>query len=390
MAVLTGKNMSAIKKQCYDRMDECNDLFIWNAFKKAGYVTAYGEDYIQLPDTFTKEYAFRNPPTDHYMRPFFLKSETKRYNKSLLCAGKASSGKQLLDYALDFANTYKKDSFFGLFWMNSFSHDEKSHPEDVDKIFENFLNQLTYTGVMINTFVILFSDHGIRFGALRSKVESYYDDRMPMNFMWIPHIFKGTNPYELRAIAINQFRLLTPYDIYSTLLDIKKISMCNKITDPAPEGCSNCHTVFEVINSNRTCQDATIDDKWCSCHKLFPLPIQDSIGIKSVELVVNHIKKMAETIETQQCWGCLTLSLKKIIRIHFYYGRDKINILYVVAFTMTPGNVTYEATVLRKDETHEYSILGPVSAISTYRGLGKCAFKRRDRLFCVCQKKDNC
>ncbi|XP_075970075.1 uncharacterized protein LOC142972671 [Anticarsia gemmatalis] len=103
MAALTGNNMSTIVKECLGRMDNCNDHMIWSTFKKAGYVTAYGEDYLQLPDTFTNDYEFRKPPTDHYMRPFFLKGERKRRNSTFLCAGMVCSGQQVLDYALDFA-----------------------------------------------------------------------------------------------------------------------------------------------------------------------------------------------------------------------------------------------------------------------------------------------
>lgn len=388
MAALTGKNISDITKRCYGSMDECKSLLIWNYFKEIGYVTAYGEDYLQLPDTFTKEFAFKEPPTDHYMRPFFLKGETKRHNNSLLCSGKASAGQQILDYALDFANTYKKDSFFGFFWLNSFSHDVKSHPEIADKIVENFLNQLAYTGVLMNTFVIFLSDHGLRFGELRFTMESYFDDRMPMNFMWVPLFFKGKQPYELRALSINQFRLMTPYDMFSTLVDIRRISECSDISHRAPDGCHNCHSIFKVINGTRTCLDASIDEKWCSCHKLYPLPNQDTIGMKSVELAVTHIKNMVNTIETQRCWGCMSLSLKSIIRLHFYYAKDKVSLYYVVAFNMTPGNVAYEATVLRKGE--QETLIEPISVITNYRGLGKCALNRRDRKFCICQKNESC
>ncbi|CAH1646185.1 unnamed protein product [Spodoptera littoralis] len=389
MAALTGKNMSSIIQKCHGSMDACNRYLIWKAFKNDGYVTAYGEDNLKIANTFIKDYAFRRAPTDHYMRPFFLKGENNRRNKTSVCTGKISSGQQLLDYALDFANTYKKDSFFGFFWINSFSYDEKSRPEEADKLIENFLNQLSYTGIMANTFIIFLSDHGLRFGNHRLKMEGFYDDRMPMHFMWVPFIFKGKNSYEFRALAINQHRLFTPYDMYSTLLDIKRISLCSNSSDPAPEGCRNCHSLFSEISSNRTCEDADIHKKWCTCHKLYPLATNDPIGIKSVNVVVDYIKRMTVTIATQRCWSCKVPSLKHIHRIHFYYNfnADNSEIYYVIAITLTPGNATYEATVMKKND---YSIVGPLSFISYYKGLGQCALNRQDRLFCVCQKTENC
>ncbi|KAF9420840.1 hypothetical protein HW555_003026, partial [Spodoptera exigua] len=389
MAALTGKNMSSIIQKCYGSMDSCNQYLIWNSFKDAGYVTAYGEDNLKIANTFTKDYAFRRAPTHHYMRQFFLKGEKNRRNNTSVCTGKISSGQQLLDYAIDFANTYKKDSFFGFFWINSFSYDENSRPEEADKLIENFFNQLSYTGVMTNTFIIFLSDHGLRFGNHRLKMEGFYDDRLPMNFMWVPFIFKGKHPYEFRALVINQNRVLAPYDVYNTLLDIKSVSLCSNSSIPPPEGCQNCHSIFSEINNNRTCEDANIHKKWCTCQKLYPLGTNDPIGIKSVNVVVDYIKRMTVTIATQRCWSCKVPSLKHIHRIHFYYNfnSDKSEIYYVVAITLSPGNASYEATVLTKND---YSIVGPLSFISNYKGLGQCALNSRDRLFCVCQKHKNC
>lgn len=363
---------------------------IWNTFKEAGYITAYGEDYLQLTETFSNEFQFEEPPTDHYMRPFFIKREYRRKDSTFLCAGKACTGQQVLDYALDFADTYKWESFFGFFWINSFSHDARSFPYQADKMLENFFNQLSYTRVLRNTFVIFFSDHGIRFGLQRFKMESYYDDRMPMLFMWLPPYFKSFYSERLRAIAINQYRLITPYDIYSTLLEIKKLTVCSNITDDPPEGCSNCHSTFEEINANRTCEDVLIHPKWCSCHKLYPLPVQDAEGRKSVELVISYIQSVATKAKTKPCWSCMSVNLKTIIRIHFYYDKDKISLYYVVAFTMKPGNMSYEATVLRRYDDSKGVIVAPVSGISVNTGLGSCAINTQESLFCVCQKNNNC
>ncbi|XP_072943555.1 uncharacterized protein [Epargyreus clarus] len=393
MAAFMGRNLSDISKTCLGKMDECNQFLIWNIFKATGYVTAYGEDYLRLPDTFSNSYAFHRPPTHHYMRPFFVKGETEINNKSLVCAGKVPSGSHLLEFALDFVTTYKDTPFFGLFWMNSYSHNENSRPQDADKMFENFFNRLSYTGALTDTFVIFFSDHGIRFGTQRSKVESYYDERMPILFIWTPLHFKWKHPKESKNLAYNQFRLTTHYDLFNTLQDINRISNCTNSTSSSI-GCPKCQSLFNVVSSNRTCQDVTIHDKWCSCHKLYPLDIEDTEGMKVVRFVVDNIKSMIKRIETKRCWACSDLSLKNVTRIHFYYDNAKIKLIYVVAFTTSPGNVSYEASVSRIRS--DMKIVGPVSVISAYRGLGKCVVPKindsrtKDRLFCVCQKTDNC
>lgn len=361
---------------------------IWTAFKQAGYSTAYGEDDLDLPDTFTNDFEFKKPPTDHYMRPFFGNFEYNEKNGLFLCIGNISTGRQILDYALDFAQTYKNEPFFGLFWINTFSHNSKSRPNGADKMIENFFFRLNQTGVLSSTFVIFFSDHGIRFGELRFTPESYYDERLPMFFIWTPSLFKQQYPSKYRAIVLNQYRLVTPYDIYSTLLDIIKISTCDNKTVGPPEGCSNCHSIFQNVSPNRTCEDASISDRWCSCHKLYPLSVNDKEAKKNVYAVVNHLK--SADIKTKKCWFCKKLGLKKIYRIHYYYHKNNISMYSVVAFSMSPANVSYEAIVFRNNSKSKREIVGAVSLINNYRGLGKCVINRYDRLFCICKKQSKC
>ncbi|KAJ2952639.1 hypothetical protein O0L34_g6970 [Tuta absoluta] len=398
MAVLTGQNISTIKEKCAGNMDNCRKMFIWNKFREDGYVTAYGEDYLRLPDTFHGDYEFAKQPTHHYLSPLFVKGETELFNKSLVCAGKVPSAQHLLDYAFDFVSTYRSESFFGLFWMNSYSHNENSRPQDADNMLESFFNRLTYTGILDNTFVIFFSDHGVRFGKYRFISQSYYDERMPFLFVWTPDIFKVKYSSLFKSLAYNRNALVTPYDLYNTLIDIHRLSVCDRspnnteITSVA-EGCPKCHSMFNTISPNRTCRDAGIDDKWCSCHNIYPLEVEDTQASKSVLLIVSYITNMSKTVKAKHCWGCLPLRLRSVLRIHFYYDDAKVNLYHVVALSMTPGNVSYEAVVLEAvvlRRGKEAELLGSVSVISPYRGLGRCTVNPKDRVFCVCQKMEHC
>ncbi|XP_063620155.1 uncharacterized protein LOC134792763 [Cydia splendana] len=389
MATLTGHSMPIISSECQDQMDQCNKMLMWSKFQDIGYVTAYGEDFLRLPDTFSRRYAFQKPPTDHYIRPLFIKGEKELNNKSLVCAGKISAGQQLLDYAADFVTTYRNDRFFGFFWMNSFSHNTNSRPQDADRLLENFFNKITYTGILENTFVIFYSDHGIRFGPRRIELESYYDERLPFFFMRPPTMFKTRRWKEYKALADNQFKLVTPYDLFNTLMNIKELSTCKSMSDVSfSRGCPNCHSLFTPVKTSRTCRDAAIHDKWCSCHQLYPLDNNDVQGIKSVLLAVSHIKTLIKSIKTKHCWKCLDVSLKNVIRIHFYYDGRKDNIYYVVAFTTAPGNMSYEAVV------NKSQLIGPLSVITPYKGQITCTRDiqelARARLYCTCEKIQNC
>jgi hypothetical protein len=56
-------------------LDSCRSI-IWNSFSASGYRTSLAEDYASST-IFNSDwsYAFQNPPTDYYIRPFFAHTE---------------------------------------------------------------------------------------------------------------------------------------------------------------------------------------------------------------------------------------------------------------------------------------------------------------------------
>ncbi|GBP91588.1 hypothetical protein EVAR_54557_1 [Eumeta japonica] len=236
-------------------MTYCNDLLIWSRFEEAGYATAYGEDYLSLPDTFSRYQGFTAPPTHHYLRPFFLTGENQQ--GPLLCTKKLPSAVNVLNYAVDFAHTYANDSFFGFFWLNSYSHNHNLSPTLLDENIVDFFEKLTSIGVMTNTIVIFVSDHGIRYGVMRLPVESYYEERLPMLFMWTPTEFRNSYSESYTNSVQNQFRLTTPYDFYMTFWDILQMGN-SQLTVPVSEACPQCTSLFSPIPKDRSCAHAMV------------------------------------------------------------------------------------------------------------------------------------
>ncbi|XP_053625268.1 uncharacterized protein LOC128683554 isoform X2 [Plodia interpunctella] len=392
IATITGLDMTDFSHKCGGNITKCNKLFLWSKFKEAGYMTAFAEDFVSLPEMFSNDYEFGKKPTDHYPRALFLNEELV-VNDSLVCAGRQTSGEHILNYAIDFALTYRNDSFFGLFWIHSFSHSLKSPLVRVDKKVENFLNQLTYTGVLRNTFVVLLSAHGILVGRSRFHPSSFYDERMPILFMMPASTFKIRHPKMYSSAIINQARLVTPFDIYNTIVNIKDLSLCKNLTrtQAISKSCPKCQSLIETIDTNRTCSQAAISEKWCTCRKMYLIDTNNDYGVKSVLHVVSYITSMIQSIETEQCWNCTMLSLKDILRIHFYYDESKVNLFYVVAFRMLPDDLVYEATVAQKMSKSTYfEIVGPVSLLTDDKSIGNCTKHQYARPFCLCAKNTNC
>ncbi|CAH2086659.1 unnamed protein product [Euphydryas editha] len=384
MSLLTGENTSKVYKACVPTMDNCNHMIIWSEFQKAGYVTATGEDYLSLPDTFGK-LKYKSSPTDHYLRPLFLTGEDSRGN--LVCTKKMSSTNHILDYATSFADTYKDDKFFGMFWFNSYSHNLVNVPQLIDHDIVKFFNNLHDSGVLNRTFIFFLSDHGMRYGDSRKLYESYYEERLPMLFLWVPYDFRRMYINEYKNLIINQNRLITPYDLHLTLWDIivKSKILVNKIN---AEDCPYCESIFKEISPYRNCTDAYVDEKWCTCHGMTSVDHKDIDAHQTVELVVNYLQDKMKNIKTTPCMKCIVLNLKKVLRIHTYRDESLKSTYYILAIVMTPGDVAYEATIVKRNG--QLNIINPTYTISPYNIRGSCVVEPNHRSYCVCEKIAKC
>lgn len=180
MAILVGYNQSYSYQECNPKaignLDKCP--FIWKDFEKAGYVTGYAEDEAKISTFNYHKFGFLNQPTTNYFRPFTLAAEKYlkiKYKSSLkFCLGFQNYADFIYQYALDFASVYKNDPFFGLFWTNTFSHNELSDPSSMDEKIKFYLEELDSRGILNTSAVVFFSDHGLRFGPVRQLLVSQF------------------------------------------------------------------------------------------------------------------------------------------------------------------------------------------------------------------------
>jgi hypothetical protein len=173
MAILNGFNQSHSYKTCdptqIGQLDTCP--FVWKDFHDSGYVTGYAEDEAKIGTFNYHKLGFLNQPTTHYFRPFSIAAEkylkTKCKSSLKFCLGFQNYADFIYKYALDFATAYKDDPFFGLFWSNTFSHNDISDPSSMDGRIKYYLEELDSRGILNTSAVVFFSDHGMRFGRVR-------------------------------------------------------------------------------------------------------------------------------------------------------------------------------------------------------------------------------
>lgn len=264
MAILTGMNLTDAYTTCepkiVGKLDDCP--IVWKDFRDAGYVTAYAEDEADISTFNYQKKGFIIPPVDHYFRPMGLAAEkylqSQKNHGLKMCLGYQPYGDYILNYALDFALQYKNKPYFGLFWTNTFSHNDISTASAMDLRIKEYIVKLKALGILDDSLVIFFSDHGMRFGPIRELLTGWFEERLPFIFFSMPQWFKDTYPDLVENFHINRNRLTTPYDFHITLKHILNVTAGAKL-NATSKACPNCQSIFEEISNNRSCADVAID-----------------------------------------------------------------------------------------------------------------------------------
>lgn len=385
MAILTGQNESVSDRVCNWRkvgeLERCN--FIWNDYDAAGYVTAYAEDESSINTFNYYETGFVNEPTDYYMRPFALGAEKKlkshlKHN-SIMCLGYQHYADYIYQYGLEYAVKFKENPSFGLFWTNSFSHQDLSMSSAMDTRVVHYLKQLKTLGILDSSIVIFFSDHGMRFGPIRKHFIGYLEERLPFFFVWLPEHFQKAHPKFVRNLNINRDRLSSPYDVHLTLQHILQMSGgYNTGFKPSAVSCPKCQSLFEELPFDRSCSDAGISKHWCTCVEFK----QVDKASKFVNMAVNYVIKSLNTDLLVEP-NCAGLQLKEIHSARMSIQKTSVD--YLVSFSVLPSHAQLEATVRCTDDCENLSIMGSTSRLNRYGNQSHCVSDSNLRKYCFCK-----
>lgn len=290
IAILTGKSainneLPKVKnpKGTYDKWP-C----IWKNFSTINYATFYAEDQPKLNLFNYLRGGLKKQPTDHYMRPFWLAVENSKLLvlSSSLCFGNVPKHIIQLNYTYSFIkkHTESKIPFFAFSFFVELSHDYVRLVSAADDDFKSWLSGLFNSGYLNNTFLFFLSDHGHRFDSMRATLVGRIEERMPFFSLVVPPSVSETHPQIIDSLKLNEKRLVTPYDIYFSIVDLLNYSAYKNELGSATS--QRGTTLFAPISTNRTCETAGIPEHYCVCEKEETLDVSGNI----TQGIINSVK----------------------------------------------------------------------------------------------------
>ncbi|XP_023023665.2 uncharacterized protein isoform X1 [Leptinotarsa decemlineata] len=389
MALLTGYSVAQLQTFCSTKVKMNHCRFVWDAFRASGYTTAYAEDECAISTFNYDRPGFQDPPTDFYYHPYFLASETlptkKRYDMTF-CSGPETSAERMLNIAKDFVVSFKQVPNFGLFWMNSFSHDNVNLPSAMDEAVLGFLSDGDLVSSLHNTIVLVFSDHGFRFGDIRYTHSGWLEERLPFIYIYIPDDFRKRFPEKYSNFLVNTERLTTPYDVFNTFQDILEIGNSSYVAARS-HGCPNCRSLFQELPENRTCHDVSIDQHWCTCNGHHYVNSNGTLVRLIGEFIVDEVNKLKNTFEEK--WFCANFAVKKIKSAGMsdsYVNDRNETVRYFLVIVATDPKAIFEATVEvhSRNGVDEFRLLGDISRLDRYAEVTRCIKNGTLRKYCFC------
>ena len=359
---------------------------LFKDFRSKGYATLFSEDDIRFPAFNYRLNGFKNPPSDHYARVFWL-CANREIGNSPLCIGKRPYHKVSLDYTESFFDAYINRPKVSVTILSAESHNNVNNIQYIEGDFINFLRNMENKGHLRNTFIFILGDHGLRASVFRLSYAGWLEERLPFFALVVPDAYLRGEFSRRSAIHANTQHLTSHFDIYATLRDI--LYSKNHSSHSSAVG----ENLLKRINyKTRTCKSAGIEQRWCPCQGFYKPRNFDARHEDIARAVVNHINKLLANLTDE--YRCAKLVLKDVKHVFLTKmtdlesnDRDFNQTDYMIVLSVLPSGGIYEASVTQQNSGD--LIVSPViSRLDLYGDQPICIVKDHPdlRKFCYCTK----
>ena len=418
MPFLTGRRVWTDEVPVRDYSTEPFDSFplLWKNFSSEGYATFYAEDSPVFGTFNYLTKGFVHPPTDHYMRPFylgleeekgrisndvqlFLENQKIKVNKgSTFCYGNKPLFQIQTEYLKQFIHHYSKKRKFAFSFLNEISHEYPNFLEYGDETVLDLLKWMKREGHLQNSAFVLFSDHGARIDKIRNTFVGRIEDRMPVLELVLPEHLKSKFPDLHANLLKNTDRLSTHFDSHQTIEDI----LYQRFKNPTVSFVDNrlrSISLFRELPVDRSCADAWIPEHYCACYAMKPVNINSDALLP---LLTNHFVSVLNS-KFKDFPQCARLELSKIhdVRqiIHglqhsetentgislfqFFQPERQTDKRYFLVIETKPGFGIFEASLIYTSAS-TVDLVGEPARVNKYGNQSSCVNQKLLKPYCFC------
>ncbi|XP_037572181.1 uncharacterized protein LOC119454283 [Dermacentor silvarum] len=276
-----------------------------NAFELLGYNKGYATLFLEeMPYyglfSYPNYRGFHKPPTDYYPVPV-LHAMEENGGIDNYCAGSRLKTQVFLDYLADVLrlNAHHGIPVFAYAWLSDVPHSNDHALLVLDEPVYGLLRDIQERKAFEDTALVLLSDHGARFGSNRATVIGRHEDKTPFAYVLLPRNFLRRHPGVAVNLEVNQRRLVTAYDMHTTLVALSRY----------PDASFNASLTTERglsllgrLPPERNCEDAFVPAEFCECIAAGSDLDEQSILVQSfANFVVGYLNSLNEANFPAMC-----------------------------------------------------------------------------------------
>ena len=162
-------------------------------------------------------------------------------------------------------NTSRRRPIFAFGFFSTLLHEDMNKAVYMDKLLKRFFRSLDDSGSLRSTMVVLFSDHGVRYGESRGYTRmGWYEENLPVALIAMPESFRSRHATMMNTLRSNRHKLTTPFDLHET---VRRVLDTDKRYDDSGRIARGRRGVslLDVTIDDRTCKDASIAPTYCEC-----------------------------------------------------------------------------------------------------------------------------
>ncbi|KAH8026524.1 hypothetical protein HPB51_021136 [Rhipicephalus microplus] len=353
----------------------------WRQYSSRGYRNMMFTEWA-FPGHFCAfgQKGFRCPHTEYYPRHvvMLMEESVKTVEDDQSCLEPTTLSKELLDYLANFVKVMSKRPFFAFTWFADITHESLNNTAYADEPVRQLIEALYASGALNHTVLAFFSDHGMPKGDIRATYIGRLEDIQPFAFLVFPPWFLEKNPEAARSLRVNQHRLTTPFDLHATFVDLLDYPVRKR-----PRTAYGLSLLSE-IPEQRTCADASIKPKWCSCNVKVDAAVPRTLARAMANRVVSDVNKLLARERRKRA----TFRLLRIIDVTLLQSTladiARNTSHYLVDVLLSPGNVVLESTV--RVSVGNAIKVEDISHGDGYKAQTYCVRRNQQEQYCYCHR----